>query len=92
MLRAHDDPEQALAALRKQQSVEVAAAMQWADAARHARIYLLSGLPEATTDELFATRLEDPHQVQRLLGGGDSTIILPDAHKTLAVPSDASKD
>lgn len=92
LLRNADDPTQAVGLLKGQTTAGLAAAWQWATAAQQASIYLLSGLPEATSDELFATRLEDPHQVQRLLSGGGSTIILPDAHKTLAVPSDASKD
>jgi nickel-dependent lactate racemase len=80
-----EGPEQALDRLRAQQQPDSAAASWWADAARHARVYLLSGLPEETAEELFTTPLEHAGQAQRLLASAGSVLVLDDAHKTLAV-------
>jgi nickel-dependent lactate racemase len=80
-----EGPEQALDRLRPQQQADSAAASWWADATRHARVYLLSGLPDETAEELFTTPLEHAGQAQRLLAGAGSVLFLDDAHKTLAV-------
>jgi nickel-dependent lactate racemase len=85
LLRRVDEPQQALDLLRHQHQPDSAAASWWAGAARQARVYLLSGLPGETAEELFTTPLEHAGQVQRLLGAGGSCLFLDDAHKTLAV-------
>jgi nickel-dependent lactate racemase len=85
VLLAADEPREALERLGRQPSLEQAAAVQWARAACQAGTYLLSGLPGDTVEELFATPLEHPGQVQRLLDTGGSCVFLQDAHKTLAV-------
>jgi nickel-dependent lactate racemase len=87
LLRRAGEPGQALEWLREQTPADMAAAFQWASAARQASIYLLSDLPPETAEELFAVPLENAGQVQRLLASGESVLVLPDAHKTLAVPS-----
>ena len=48
-----------------------------------AQIYLLSALPEATAEELFATPMEHASQLQRLLRGAGSYLLLEDADKAL---------
>ncbi|MCI0458191.1 MAG: lactate racemase domain-containing protein [Gemmataceae bacterium] len=83
LLRDAPDPDRALERL-KQRSAGTAAAFQWASAARHARIYLLSGLSEDAVEELFAVPLDDASQVQRLVREG-SCLFLSDAEKTLAL-------
>jgi nickel-dependent lactate racemase len=85
MLRQADDPEEALSQLHKENPPDMAAAFQWASAARHASLYLLSGIPTDTVEELFATPLERASQVQQLLSGDGTYLFLPDAHKTMAV-------
>jgi nickel-dependent lactate racemase len=85
LLRQADDPAQALGALRHDHGADLAAAFQWAIAAQQAHIYLLSGYPAETAEELFAAPLEDAGQVQRLLDAPGSCLILQDAHKALAV-------
>jgi hypothetical protein len=85
LLRQAQDPGRGLALLRQHTPRDMAAAFQWASAAERAQIYLLSGLPEQTAEELFAVPLEDAGQVQRLLSGGGSCLLLEDAHKALAV-------
>ena len=85
LLRRADDPRQGLELLRRQHPADQVATFQWASAAEGARVYLLSGLPAATVEELFAVPLEDVGQVQRLLDGDGTCLFLEDAHKTLAV-------
>jgi nickel-dependent lactate racemase len=86
LLRGAGEPGKALDALCRETPPDVAAAFQWASAARRASLYLLSGLPAEVAEELFATPLEHPRQVQRLLNGTGAYLFLPDAHKSLAVP------
>lgn len=85
LLRQAQDPDQALLLLRRQKPRDLAAVFSWASAAQHARIFLLSGLPEETAEQLFAIPLEDARQVQNLLREAGSCLFLNDAHKTLAV-------
>jgi nickel-dependent lactate racemase len=83
LLRQADDPNRALEALGKGQLPDRAAAMQWATAVRRAQVYLLSGLPEATAEELFVTPMEHAGQLQRLVRGAGSYLLLEDADKAL---------
>jgi nickel-dependent lactate racemase len=85
LLREAQDPDKGLQLIKRQHLADSAAAFQWASAARHARIYLLSGLPEEAAEELFAVPLDDAAQVQRLVREGTS-LFLSDADKTLALP------
>jgi nickel-dependent lactate racemase len=85
LLQQTEDPDRALSLLRQQTPSDHAAAFLWASAAQQARIYLLCNLPADIIEELFAVPLEQPEQVQRLLKGEGSILVLPDAHKTLAV-------
>jgi nickel-dependent lactate racemase len=85
LVRQAGDPERALKTLRKSKLQDPAAAFLWGHAAQDLQIYLLSGLPEETVEELFATPLEDVNQVQRLVDRGGSTLVLADADKTMAV-------
>ena len=84
-----EDPGQAHGLLRKHAPFGMAAAFQWANAAQGARIYLLSHLPAETAEELFTIPLEHAGQVHRLTASAESCVILPDAHKSLAVATNA---
>jgi nickel-dependent lactate racemase len=84
-LREHDDPERAVAQLRERPTPETIAAWQWASAASHARLYLLSGLDDERVEELWATPLARAEQAQRLLNPGAVCLFLDDAHRALAV-------
>jgi nickel-dependent lactate racemase len=84
LLSQAEDPAQALGLLRRHAPPGMASAFQWASAAQRATIYLLSQLPAETAEDLFTVPLEHAGQVQRLLGGAESCLILPDAHKTFA--------
>jgi nickel-dependent lactate racemase len=84
LLRRAEDPRAALDLVRKQPSAHGAAAFLWASAAHQATIYLLSGLPGDTAEEMFTVPLDHAGQVQRLLRDG-SCLVLADAHKTMAL-------
>jgi nickel-dependent lactate racemase len=86
-LREVGDPLEAERALQGRHTLDMVPALRWSHAAAHARISLLSGLPGETVEELFATPLEHPGQVQRLLDAANSCLFLPDAHRTLAILS-----
>ena len=86
MLRGADEPEAALRLLRKHQTVDMSPALQWADATRRARFYLMSDLGDETAEALFATPLSAASQVQRLLDAAPTCLFLDDAHKALAIP------
>ena len=57
----------------------------WATAADQARLYLLSGLPNEISEELFAIPMQNAEQAQKLLTANATCALLPDAHRTLAV-------
>jgi nickel-dependent lactate racemase len=83
-LRQAEDPAKALEVLR-QTSGDTTAAYLWASAAQKAKMYLLSGLDSDVVEELFATPLEQAEQAKRLISPNGSCLVLPDAHKALAV-------
>jgi nickel-dependent lactate racemase len=85
LLRCSEDTVKALELLQEQRPSDMAAAFQWAHACQQASIYLLSGLPAEIAEELDAVPLDNADQVQRLLRPESSCLVLPDAHKTLAV-------
>jgi nickel-dependent lactate racemase len=85
IMRQADNPVGALSLLRRHAPPDMAAAFQWASAAQHATVYLLSRLPQETAEEFFTVPLEHAGQVQRLLSSAKSCLFLPDAQKTLAV-------
>jgi nickel-dependent lactate racemase len=83
LLRQTEDPARALELLGKGQTPDRAAAMQWAAATGRARVYLLSGLPEATAEGLFVSPMEHADQLHRLLRGAGSYLLIEDADKAL---------
>jgi nickel-dependent lactate racemase len=83
LLRSADDPPSALAALEKLSDPAMAPAIQWARAACHARLAILGNFPDETVEELFASPLAGPAQVQRLCSG--ECLVLQDAHRMVAV-------
>jgi nickel-dependent lactate racemase len=89
-LQQAETPHQALDLLRRRQCLDTAPAFQWASAARRATVYLLSGFAEETAEALFTVPLEHARQVQRLLDAGGSCLYLADAHKTMAVVTEAT--
>jgi nickel-dependent lactate racemase len=84
LLRQAESADQALTLLHQHKPADMAAAFLWASAARHARIYLLSGLPAETAEEVFAVPLDHPDQASRLLADDGTYSILNDAHHMMA--------
>jgi hypothetical protein len=84
VLRRQDEPQAALKELRRAPSLEQGPALQWVHAAGHARLYVLSGLPDETVEELFAAPLQEAGQVQRLISGAASCLFLEDAQQMMA--------
>jgi nickel-dependent lactate racemase len=89
LLRRAEERAEALKDLHAQKVPNPAAAFQWASAALHAKIYLLSRLPDEVAEELFTVPLQHAGQVQRVVGNG-SCLVIPDAHKSMAVLNTAS--
>src|SRR6266478_4119669 len=84
LLRQADEPSAALKELRRQKAPDIGPAFQWASAAEHANIFMLSRLEPDIAEELFTTPLNDATQVQHLLEGA-LVLFLDDAHKSIAV-------
>jgi nickel-dependent lactate racemase len=85
LLRQADEPDDVLQRLRGQHRLELVPVIQWARAVQQAHVSMLCGLPDETVEELFASPLEHPRQVQRLIDASPSCLVIPDAHKALVV-------
>lgn len=83
LLRKAGDPRQALKWIKEQKPRDMEAAYQWALAANQARLFVVSGLSAQAVEELFATPIDEPRQVQKLVASAKKVAILEDAHKTM---------
>ena len=81
VLRRCDDPPEAVRTLFREKPVDAAAAVQWSWAAGRAKLYLASEIRPTLVEEIFATPLTGPRDVQRLLDAPGRCVIIPDAHK-----------
>jgi hypothetical protein len=79
------EPQSVLAALKNVPASQRVPLLQWAQAAGHARLAVLGNLPEETVEELFASPLSGPAQVQRLVAAGGDCLVLQDAQWMMAV-------
>src|SRR5262245_19169606 len=82
VLRRCDDPPEAVKTLFRERPADAAAAVQWAWAAGRAKLYLASEIRPTTVEEMFATPLSSPKDVQRLLDAPGRILIVPDAQKS----------
>jgi nickel-dependent lactate racemase len=82
VLRRTDEPPEAVRVLFREKPAGAAAAVQWAWAAGRARLFVASEIRPTTVEEMFATPLTGPKEVQALLDSGGRTLIVPDAHKS----------
>lgn len=85
LFRRHDEPAYAQRLLLKEKPSDLTAGYLWAGAATQAKLYLLSGLAEDVAEELFTVPMQQASQAQKLLTDSTTCIVLPDAHRTLAV-------
>jgi nickel-dependent lactate racemase len=82
VLRRSDEPPEAVRALFREKPSDAAAAVQWAWAAGQGTLYLASEIRPTTVEEMFATPLSGPKDVQRLLDLPGKCLIIPDGHKS----------
>jgi len=83
LLRSLDGPRGAYKRLARLKPDDWAACHLWAFAAKRANLFFASGYPDETAEELFATALRTPAEVQRLIDAADSVLVIPDAHKMM---------
>jgi nickel-dependent lactate racemase len=84
IIRQSESPVDALENLKRENPPDLTAAWQWASVVERHRVYLLSGLPSDTAEELFTTALDRADQAQKLVREG-GCLVLPDADKSLVV-------
>jgi len=84
ILTQSDDAGRAVRRFQKELPEEAEAGFLWATAATHAKLYVLSKMPEEMVEEMFATPLQHATQAKKILAGAGSVLLLPDAHLTLA--------
>lgn len=82
-MRSMGDPAAAGKILAKTRPAGSAEALQWCHAAKHTSLFLASEYPEEFAEELFATPLQSPSEIQRLLDTGGDVLIIPDADKSM---------
>jgi nickel-dependent lactate racemase len=87
LLQQLDRPSAALKQLALTKPSDYVAAYQWAQAARRAHLFVLSGWDEETTEALYATQLQHARQVQRLLDAAGTSVLIADAHHALVTRS-----
>jgi nickel-dependent lactate racemase len=83
VLQQEDDPRDALKTLLHKPTVERAPAIRWTEAACHARLAVLSGLSADLVEELYAAPLTGSADLQRLVAGSGSCLVLEDAHQRI---------
>jgi nickel-dependent lactate racemase len=84
ILRQADSPAEVHSLIEDNRPDEAAAAFQWAQAAGSAHLFVWTGLPDETVEEMFATPVSNAAEIQRLARGG-RCLELADADRTLAV-------
>jgi nickel-dependent lactate racemase len=82
VLRRCDDAPEAVRTLFREKPADAAAAVQWCWAAERAHLYLASEIRPTTVEEMFATPLTGPKDVQRLLDNPGRCLFVSDAHKS----------
>jgi nickel-dependent lactate racemase len=87
VLRRCDDPPEAVRTLFREKPADAAAAVQWSWSAGRAKLYLASEIRPTTVEEMFATPLSGPKEVQKLLDQPGRCLIIPDAHKSWVAAS-----
>jgi hypothetical protein len=85
ILRRSDEPPDAVKLLFQKKPADAAPAVQWAWAAGRAKLFLASEIRPTTVEEMFATPLTGPKDVQRLLDGPGTCLVVKDGHKQWVV-------
>jgi nickel-dependent lactate racemase len=87
LLRRMEEPKGAKKLLAQEKPDDWAACLLWAFAARNHSLYLASAYPDDLVEELFATPIHTPSEVQRLIDGGEKILIIPNADKAMVTRS-----
>ncbi len=77
-----DEPATALKRIALAKPDDAMPGTFWAFAAKKIHLYVASGWPDDLVEELFATPIHTPAEVQRLIDAAESVLFIPDAHKT----------
>jgi nickel-dependent lactate racemase len=80
-VRAMSEPKTPGARLVKEKPADWADCKLWCFATGKVGMFLASGYPDEVAEELFATPIRTPAEVQRLIDSAASVIVIPDAHK-----------
>jgi nickel-dependent lactate racemase len=82
ILRRHDEPTDAIKALAKAKPADWVACHLWAKAATRTRLFL-ANVDDDTAEELFATRVGNDRELQRLIDAAERVAVVPAADRTL---------
>ena len=82
-IRHADDPAAAARRLTKATPDDRPAALLWCFAAKSAGVFLASGYPDEVAEELHATPIRTPSEVQRLIDAAGRVLVIPDAHQSM---------
>lgn len=69
--------------LKKRKPDDWPAAAMWLEAVQSTTLYMASQYPPEVVEDLFATPLASPEELQKLINQAKSVIIITDAHKTM---------
>lgn len=87
ILRRSADPATAAKTLLSEKPDGTAAAVLWAFAARAAKLHLGPDWSRLLSEDLFATPLRSPTELEAMISNAATVAVLPDAHKLYATVS-----
>lgn len=83
LIRQCDEPPEAARLIFQKKPPDATAALQWAWAAERAKLFIYSEVRPTTIEEMFATPLTGPNEVQRMLDEAvGPVLVIRDAHKS----------
>ncbi|MCS7022287.1 MAG: lactate racemase domain-containing protein [Gemmataceae bacterium] len=83
LLCALEQPQELRQRLEQLRPDDWSACRLWLQAVQRCSLFLASRYPDSVVEQLRATPLHSPQQLQRLLDAGGKVTILPDAHKLM---------
>lgn len=82
ILRRFEDPDDAIRAVAKAKPADWVACHLWAKAATRSRLFL-ANVADETAEELFANRVGNDRELQRLIATAERVVVVPAADRTL---------
>ena len=89
-IRGMGDPASAAKLIAKTKPEDAPAGRAWCFAAKTASLFFASQYPDEFVEELFATAVHGPAELQRLIDSGGDVLIIPDAHKAMVTVAKGS--